>query len=354
MTRPLYPALCLAVLLLGPRLGRASPPTDCTWGADQIENDALRAPMRARGFQPPPRFRALLVLTELAPGGRRIVRHRLLAWGKQASDHQGWNPASTVKLFSAISALELVRRHGFGVNAEVTFHYPRGAQTFALKELFEDAVHWSKNVPHNRLVQLAGFDNLNGPGGTLQRAGLEHTFIMTAYAQTAWTAEGHPPSLRESPRITLQEGKRRRQVPARRSSLRVPCGSSACTTLSDLAKTMCRMMLHEQLPAERRFRLGGDGQSPHLKLLRQAMESKRRGSHDPVWDVMERRFPPSRGYLLFRKAGFSQGWLSENMYIYRRRSRQRWIVALAGLGGRDTLTRAAETIARLISSGEIK
>jgi len=346
-------AIALLLLLLGPaRAGADPPPTDCSWSAEQIENDALRAPMKARGLQPPSRFRALVVETELRGG--RIARHRLLAWGKQASDYQGWNPASTVKLFSAISALELLRRYGFGVETQVTFHYPKGKQTFAIKDLFEDAVHWSKNVPHDRLVQLAGFDFLNGPGGTLQRAGLEHTFIMAAYAQKAWTAEGHSPSLRESPPITLEEGKRKRRLPARRGAAKVPCGSSACTTLSDLAKTMCKMMLNEQLPPEKRFRLGGGGQSPQLKMLRQDMESKRKGSHDPVWDVMERAFPPSKGYLLFRKAGFSQDWLSENMYVYRRRSRQRWIIAMAAYGGRDCLTGAAEVIAKLISSGALK
>jgi hypothetical protein len=330
----------------------APPPIDCSWTADQIEADALRAPMRARGFKPPSRFRALVVETELRGG--RIVRHRLLAWGKQAAEYQGWNPASTVKLFSAISALELLRRYGFGVETRVTYHYKGGDQTFAIKDLFEDAVHWSKNVPHNRLVQLAGFDYLNGPGGTLQRAGLEHTYIMAAYAQKAWTAEGHSPSLRESPPITLEEGKRKRKLPARRGSAKVPCGSSACTTLSDLAKTMCRMMLNEQLSAEKRFRLGGGGQSPQLKMLRQDMESKRKGTRDPVWDVMERTFPSTKGYTLFRKAGFSQDWLSENMYVYRKRSRLRWIVTMAGFGGRDCLTEAAEVIGKMIVSGAIK
>jgi hypothetical protein len=326
---------------------------DCSWSAADIAGDALRPLLRARGLQPPARFRALVVETQLSADRRRIVRHRLHDWGKLSSEPSGWNPASTVKLYSAISALEQVRSRRFGVGVKVTFHYPQGARSFALGDLFEDAVHWSKNVPHNRLVELAGFDFLNGTGGTLRRAGLEHSYVMAAYGQRAWIAEGRSPSLRASPRITLEEGRRRRTIPERRSSGRYPCGSSACTTLSDLAKTMCRMMLHEQLPREKRLKLGGDRQSAHLKLLRQAMERKRRGKHDPVWDAMEQSFPPRRGYLLFRKAGFSQDWLSENVFVYHRRSRVRWIVTLAAHGGRDCLTQAARAVARLILDGAL-
>lgn len=110
------------------------------------------------------------------------------------------------------------------------------------------------------------------------------------------------------------------------------------------------MMLHEQLPPARQLRLGR-GQSPHLKLLRLSMDKKRRGHYDPGWDVVEKRLPPAAGYRLFRKGGYSLGWLSENMYIYAPRSRARWIVSLAAYAEtkvRDSLTDAMRIIADLI------
>jgi LysM repeat protein len=331
------------------------PSHSCDWSPDDVEIGGLVKIMKKRGFRPPDRFRALLVKTVLSRDRRRIVGHRVLSWGKRALDWRGWNPASTIKLYAALAALEQVRRYGFGVDTTVTFHYRRGRRSFALKKLFEDSVHWSKNIAHNRLVQLAGFDYLNGEGGTLQRAGLDHTYIMRAYAQSAWLKQGHQRSLRYSPSITLREGKRKRRIRARRGKGRYPCGSAACTSLSDLSKAMCRMMLHEQLPRARQLRLGS-GQSPHLKLLRLSMDKKRRGHYDPGWAALEKRLTPKSGYRFFRKGGYSRGWLSENMYIYNPRTRTRWIISLAAYATtkvRDSLTSASAIIADLITGHKI-
>ncbi len=325
----------------------------CDWSADDFAEGALRNKMRKRGFSPPKKFRAMVAEIRLSRGGTRVQSHRLLSYGKLASEPYGWNPASTVKLFSAIGALELLRRHRFGVKTQVTFHYRKGDRTFGIQDLFEEAVHLSKNIPHNRLVQLAGYDALNGKGGTLRRAGLEHTYIIRAYAAQQWASQGHGKRLKKSPAITLREGKRRKKLPARVGKGRYPCQGAACTTLSDLAKTMCRMMLHEQLPRRRRLRLGDDGQSQHLKLLRRAMNRKRKGRSDRVWDAFARAFPEKEGYALFRKAGFSRDWLSENIYIYNPKHRSRWIVALAGYPGRGSLTGAAKIIAALIKGGDL-
>ena len=78
------------------------------------------------------------------------------------------------------------------------------------------------------------------------------------------------------------------------------------------------------------------------------MKRRKRGQDD-VWDAFEKAFPAARGYKLFRKAGFSEDWLSDNIYIYSRRSRVRWIITLAGYPGRGSLSRAAEVIAGIIA-----
>ena len=328
-------------------------PTSCNWSSANFETRSLRKKMHAAGFKPPRRFRAMVVETRLSRDQRRVRSHRLLSYGRLAWEHMSWNPASTVKIFSAIGALEQLRRHGFGVGTRVTFHYKKGDRTFPLSQLFEEAVHLSKNIPHNRLVQLAGFDFINGPGGTFKRAGLDFTYIMRAYALEEWTAQGQSRWLRDSPAITLREGRRVKRLPARKGKGRYPCHGAACTSLSDLAKTMCRMMLHEQLPRRARFRLGGTTQSPHLRLLRQDMDAKRKGRTDRVWDAFEKAFPPDQGYKLFRKAGFAREWLSENIYIYNAKQMTRWIVTMAGYPGRKSLTSAAKIIARLIKGGKL-
>ena len=335
---------------------------DCRWRAKHIDHRKLKAEMKKMGFKAPKDFRALVVKTVLTKDRKGILRHELYDYGGKAAKRGGWNPASTVKLYSGVSAIERIRDLGFSPRAKVTFHYKGGDKTFTVEDLFEEAVHISKNIPHNRLVQLAGFDNFNGKRGTLKRAGLEHSYVMRAYEASNWEAEGHSRRLNSSPAITIREGKKKKKLKARKSRKKYKCSSAACTSLSDLAKMMCSIMLHEQLPRSNRLRLGkGDRQSKHLLFLRRKLNRRRMRKKDPVWDVLERHFiprgerdsPKKGGYQLFRKAGFSQDWLSENMYIYTPKGRLRWVVSMAGYPGRTSLTEAADIIARIIKEDRL-
>jgi hypothetical protein len=350
MSRALGLAVAAFVLLAAPGKALAAKPSkvvgSCNWVAENADTNELKRLLKTAGFKAPPDFRALIVKTTLTKNGRGIATQRVYAWDDRAFEFQGWNPASTVKLYSAIGALERVRELGFGPDAKITFHYARGDQVFTLTDLMEAAVHWSDNLPHNRLVQLAGFDRLNGK--VLKRLGIRDSYVMRAYQLTDWLAEGHDRSLRDAPAISLREGRKKKELPASHGTGKYPCEGAACTSLSDLAKTMCVMMLHEQLPPKRRLRLGGEGQSAHLKLLRLSMDRKRKGTDDPVWDAFEAAFPAPK-YRLFRKAGYSQGWQSENLYVYAPGTRVRWLVTLAATGDRSALTGAAKAVAALLS-----
>jgi len=345
----------------GPRV-RGS--RDCGWTHKHIESTHLKALMADKGFRAPAGFRALVVKTALKSGETEIAQHQAWDWGGRSTDPKGWNPASTVKLFSAVTALERLYENGMGVDTQVTFHYKRGDKTLSIKELMEESMHLSKNIPHNRLTQLAGFDRVNGSRGTLQRVGLRDTYVQRAYAWPDWRAQGQPRSFRATPPITLKDGGRTLRLKAQVGKAKTPCQSSACTSVSDLARMMCVMMFHEQLPEGKRLRLGGRTQGPHLAMLRREMDRKRRGRVDKVWDQIEKVFPPPRtkespGYRLYRKAGFSRGWLSENMFIYPgpmgsgEDRRERWIITMAAKGGRGALTSAARLIAEIIDEGKL-
>jgi LysM repeat protein len=335
---------------------------DCRWDSRDVNSKTLKRKMKKKGFKAPPGFRALVVKTTLSKDKKSILKHQLFDYGGYSMSHRGWNPASTIKLFSGVSALERLKELGFSPKAKVTFHYDSGDKTFKVEDLYEKAVHLSKNIEHNRLTQLAGFDRVNGRRGTLKRAGLDFSYVMRAYEQSNWAKEGHPKSLNWSPKITVREGKRKKVLKARKSKKKYPCHSAACTSLSDLSRMMCNLMLHEQLPKGERLNLGsGRGQGKHLLFIRRKLNRKRRGKKDPVWDVLERHFIPKAqrknpvkgGYQLFRKGGYSQEWLSENMYIYLPHGRTRWIVSMAGHKGRTCLTQAADIIAQLIKDGEL-
>ncbi len=166
--------------------GMADP---CGWSERDIRGGSLDGLMKRLGFRPPAKFRAMIVRLELSKDRSRVVSRQVFDHGGLSARTDGWNPASTIKLYAAVSAVERLNDLGYGPNTQVTFHYPRGDKTFSLEKLFEDSVHKSDNIAHNRLVQLAGFDGLNGPGGTLRRAGLDQSAIMRAYAGGQWVDE---------------------------------------------------------------------------------------------------------------------------------------------------------------------
>jgi LysM repeat protein len=336
---------------------------NCNWKTKDVNSKKLKALMKAEGFDPPKKFRALVVKTTLSKNRKRVVKQQAFDYGGASDKYKGWNPASTVKLYSAVSALERVRALGFGPGTKVTFHYDGGDKSFKLEDLYEDAAHWSKNIPHNRLTQLAGFDLLNGAQGTLRRAGLEKTCVMRAYAGKDWEAEGHSRSLRAAPAITLRSGKKTVKIPASKGREKCPCSSAACTSVGDLARFMCRLMLHEQLPVSERLRFGsGKSQNKHLQFIRRKLNRKRKGRKDTVWKILEKHFIPKKyrqegkekgGPQLFRKSGYSYEWRSDNFYVYIPPGRVRWIVAMAGYPGKECLNEAADVIARIIKDGRL-
>lgn len=134
---------------------------DCAWDDREIDQTKLPALLKAQGFSAPASFRALVVEIELAAetvGKKktRIIKTlRTFSWDDKADDVGGWNPASTVKLFSAAGALELLRQQGYFRGAEVTFHYASGDKTFTFKELLWLALYKSDNIAHDRLMQIA-------------------------------------------------------------------------------------------------------------------------------------------------------------------------------------------------------
>ena len=360
--------------------------TNCNWTERDIKANRgiLKKLLKQKGFKAPPKFRAMVVKTKLKRRGRwsdgrtrsEIENHTVYDYGGNSWSHKGWNPASTIKLYSAVSALVRVKMLGFSQNAEVTYHYKRGDKTFKLDWMFEKSAHISKNLPHNRLVQLAGFDFLNGSNGILKQAGLNFSYIMNGYELSNWKAEGQSTSLRSSPRITIREkGKRTRRLKAKRGRAKTKCYYSACTSLSDLAKLLCTLMLHEQLPKrERIHQLDPPNckseescrrQGTHLQWLRQKLNRKRTGRRDPVWKTLEKHFVPKdeRGsaqkgrYQLFRKSGWARKWASDVIYIYEPGKSERWIIAMACYGDRYCLGKgkknAAELISQLIKSGKL-
>ena len=161
-------------------------------------------------------------------------------------------PASTVKLAAAVMALLKMNEHGTNGRAVIKMTDIEGDYEDTVDKLCREAIIPSNNTAYNRLMEIAGFDEINDhylrsvfhfPKMVLQRRYARHNPNET---------------LRDSPEIAFKDNKTTGVIPARRSSgtIRPECPrESNCTTLAELAEVMFRVVLHDELSKERRLSL---------------------------------------------------------------------------------------------------
>ncbi len=326
-------------------------PTDCTGRpvryttvSFDVDHTALRRLMEARGFEPPEQFKALVLEVTFDERRERVVGERRFGWDRTADDDTGWNPASSVKLFAGIAAGQYAHELGFSPDAEIVFHGQGGDRRRSLRALIESALGPSDNIAYNELVQFVGFDRMNGTF-LGERNGIRRSALRRAYEARRWMEMGESSSFSASPPLTIREGARSRSLDARSGSVRVDCGSAACTSLVDLAEAMRRLMLQEQLPAGQHFDLPG----PTLTTIRRALRTERRRGEEVV-DRLSAQLGDA--VTLYHKAGYSQQWYSDVVYVSRP-GQQAWVVALAGYPGREALNDAARIIGEILAEGAL-
>ena len=331
---------------------RLTIPSDCTGRpvryttvSYDVDQQTLPRLMEARGFRPPRQFKALVV--EITFDNRRssVIGERRFDWRGTSDDDDGWNPASSVKLFAGIAAAQYAAELGFGESAQITFHGSQGDRRRSLRELITAALGPSDNIAYNELVQFVGFDRLNGQFLSAEN-GLRRTALRRAYEATRWMQMGESSSFTAAPAVTIREGNRSREIPVRRGSVSTDCGNAACTSLLDLAEAMRRLMLQEQLPSGQHFGLP----TPLLRAVRRPLRSERRRG-DEVVDELRAAFP--QDIVCYHKAGFSQDWYSDVVYLSDGVSNRAYIVALTGYPGRSSLTSASRIIGQILAAREL-
>ncbi|MCC6810891.1 MAG: serine hydrolase [Deltaproteobacteria bacterium] len=310
----------------------------------------LEALMRESGFKAPPGFRATVRTIELSADRTRILRETIVHY-KPAS--AAWKPASTVKLYAAVAALERAKELGFSPDVEVTFHYKKRAYTTTLRELVTKSLGPSRNAEHNLLVQLVGYDRLNAAFFSPAK-GFEGSAIRFAYSgdksTRLWNDLGGPNRLNRSPPITLRERGRQVRLEGENGEASGTCRGAVCTSLRDLSECLRRVMLHEKLPPNERFALD----NASLALLRQTLSlggSRGRSTVKPLAEGIGRE-----GVKLYHKPGEAQGWFSNNIFIELPGSSSVYVVTLAAQVKKKKtgeLEEAARIIGELIDDGEI-
>ncbi len=311
----------------------------------RMDTEVLPQLMQEHGFVPPQKFMAYLQEITFNKNRKSILRERRFSYRNTAMVSYGWNPASTVKIFPAIAAMRYIRELGFNSNARLTFDQPTGEYSERLRNLIDAALTPSDNMAHNRLVQFVGYDRLNRDFLN-QRNGLKTTGISKAYVSGKWKKMGNDPSFRHSPKITIALGDKSHVIRPRTGNAKPAC-FGVCTSLRDLAETMRRLMLQEQLPAYQTFRL----KRHELIKIRKALRGERDHGEDAIKAFA--KVIRGEGVKFYHKGGYSQQWYSDISYIYIPGTNQAWIVAMAGFPGRSSLDDAARVIAEIIVSGEL-
>jgi LysM repeat protein len=343
----IIPTSCESAPAIGVREGTAEAAAEPGRPTRAQGRGDLAALLRARGFRPPSSFKAHVVVIHFNAGRTAVDRLVSYPWNGTHDDVSGWNAASTIKLYSALAAALHAQELGFTPAARVTFHGRGGNHTFTLGDLVDRAIGPSDNIAHNFLVQFAGFDRLHNDFFT-RRNGFRRSAILRAYETSRWMGMGEAASLRNSPRITLTEGRRTEEIAARTGRARPACDGAVCTSLEDLGECLRRLMLQEQLPRSEHFNLN----AAWLRHIRLALRTDRSRGEEVVSELA--RSFRGEGVRFYHKAGFAGDWYSDNVYVYDpARPRRAFIVSLAGHPGRSSLNQAARLIGELLADNTL-
>jgi hypothetical protein len=198
----------------------------------------LDADLRAKGYTVPAGANVYAVRVVEGPEGRVYEQYEA-GGGALADDF--W-PASSIKVLAALGALDLARSLGFTGAATVAFDDGLPSQT--LRSIYEPAIRDSSNYDYDLLVRIAGLDRLNEEFLTAAN-GFPVTSISRSYGGLPFD---------ESPAMVFEEGDRRAYVPPRTAELAPECTGN-CSNLFEMAESVRRIVLHDEIPPEQRFDL---------------------------------------------------------------------------------------------------
>lgn len=254
------------------------------------EREILARGFAARGYQPPERTHVLTARVERGVGGQMAFAYLSFAdTGFVNSDGNFW-PASAVKLHAALGALQTLAGYGLTGDAELDFEDEHGRFHRKAERLYCAALTRSSNREYDRLVRVAGLDEINQQFFTA-----EHGFRYAAL-QRAYHSKGEEYDLARSPEIAFSEGDREGTIPARVATgevERCPAGDN-CSSLFELTDALARVVLHHELPAAARFTVS----DRDVWRLKRYLRQSKCGFAEPVAEVFgeQARIYNKRGY----------------------------------------------------------
>lgn len=231
-------------------------------------------------------------------------------------------PASAIKLYAAVAALELLNERGFPLDTIVSFERREkgGAWTLdcarTMREMLGEVFRRSSNEDYTLLLRLVGIDRINTQFLTPGR-GFPHSALMRGYVlgrPYGYTRE-------EAQRITLRSGDGRATTFEHQWSGRFyaeECGGTIIdartgnvTSPRELAECLRRVLFAEHLTEADRYQLTPD----QLEFLRHGgagltgLETRAESSGPAAWqNGLDAVFPQAR---FFHKCGVISNYALE-------------------------------------------
>lgn len=287
---------------------------------------SLDADLRATGFKMPENANVYAVRVVEGPEGRIYEQYEA---GGGALAVNFW-PASSIKVLAALGALDLARSLGYSGAATVTFDDDVPAGT--LRSIYEPAIRDSSNFDYDLLVRIAGLDRINAEFLTAAN-GFPVTSINRSYSGLEFG---------ESPAMIFSEGERKTYVPARKAE-RAPECEGNCSNLFEMAESVRRIVLNDQLPVEQRFDLDpGD-----VKALTKALLDA-----EGFFDVSVAK-ALGTGARVYSKPGDADGLDCLDVAFIQSKSGRRFLLAATvphRSGGCEALARLGRGVLELLSA----
>lgn len=220
-------------------------------------------------------------------------------------------PASSIKLYAAIAALELVHEQGHGLHTTATFEHQNSTGVWELDctrtipEMLGEIFRRSSNEDYTLLLRLVGIDRINTHLLTPER-GYPHSALMRGYVKDRpWAYNRDEPqriylsSKNNSQTTILQHQWSGRHYAEERGCSVIDAKTGNVTSAHELTDTLRRLLFHEHLSENERFKLT----KQHIDFLLHGsdnfvgLETRSPDSGPSSWSPkMQSYFPNARFY----------------------------------------------------------
>ncbi len=246
---------------------------------------------------------------------------------KQTAELQNFWPASCIKLYAMVAALETLTEHGLGLDTVVSFERQvEGSWQLdcarSVPEMISEVCRRSSNEDYTLLLRWVGVTRMNTQflvGGK----GFEKSAVMRGYVNSAGRPYGYV--LEQPQRITLRDGAGKEvkmehrwdgtAYSAARGATVIDAKLGNVTTAGEMAECLRRVLFHEMLPANEQYKLTAE----QLTLLRHGgggftgLETRNADSGPFAWTKAgEEVFPRAKFY---HKCGVISSYAMDLAYI---------------------------------------